>query len=99
MKWQTSGLSDREQEEFISLVKHLLCEEEVLDKQEVMQVMVKPFLVIEGSRNLEKLILPLEILKVMCQDHTFIPQNTCTEVLQGIYNMLFQGHIKGRDLF
>lgn len=69
MKWQTSGLCDREEQEFISLVKHLLSEEGVLDTQEVMQMMVKPFLVIEGCRNLDKLILPLEILKeVMTQD-------------------------------
>lgn len=66
MKWQTSGLSDREEQEFISLVKHLLSEEGVLDTEEVMEMMVEPFLVIEDCTNIKKLILPLEILKVLC---------------------------------
>lgn len=63
--WQTSELCDREEQEFIVLVKNLLSVKGLLHTQEVLQLMVEPFIVIESSKNLEKLILPLELFKVL----------------------------------
>lgn len=64
-EWQSSELCDREEQAFIGLVKQLLSVRRLLDKEEVLQLMVKPFMVVECSTNLEKLILPLELLKVL----------------------------------
>lgn len=67
--WQTSELCDREEQEFIVLVKNLLSVKGLLHTQEVLQLMVEPFIVIESNKNLEKLILPLELFKeVVSQD-------------------------------
>lgn len=62
-KWQSSELCDREKQEFLSLVQQLLSVKGLLDKEEVLQLLVKPFMVIECSTNPGKLILPLELLK------------------------------------
>lgn len=65
VEWQTSELCDREELEYIVLVKNLLSMKGLLDAEEVLHLMVEPFLIIECSRNLKKLILPLELLKVL----------------------------------
>ncbi|XP_045121883.1 uncharacterized protein LOC123510635 isoform X2 [Portunus trituberculatus] len=61
--WQCSELCDREEQAFSGLVKQLLSVKRLLDKDEVLQLMVKPFMMVDCNTNLGKLILPLELLK------------------------------------
>ena len=73
VKWQTSELCDKEEQEYVVLVKNLLSIKGLMDTEEVLQLMVEPFMMIECSRNLDKLILPLELLKVLYFPTFIIP--------------------------
>ncbi|KAK8385422.1 hypothetical protein O3P69_016318 [Scylla paramamosain] len=87
-EWQTSELCDREEQEFIGLVKKLLSVKRLLDKEEVLQLMVKPFMVIECSANLGKLILPLELLKEIMELDASVVVRPGPEVVSVIVALL-----------
>nr|XP_045625214.1 uncharacterized protein LOC123774729 [Procambarus clarkii] len=61
---QQFGLSVKEEQEFANLVKGLLNAGNVLPASEVLEGMIKPFLIV-SSDDLSKLTLPLELLKAL----------------------------------
>lgn len=61
---QKVGLHGREEREFAALVKGLLKSGNILTVSEVLQVLIEPLMIVKNGRDLEKLVLPLDLLKV-----------------------------------
>ncbi|KAG7173792.1 hypothetical protein Hamer_G021600 [Homarus americanus] len=63
LEQQSNGFSGRQEQEFAALVKGLLGAENVLAASEVLKVMIEPFLVVTSGKDMDKLTLPLDLLK------------------------------------
>ncbi|XP_071521021.1 uncharacterized protein [Panulirus ornatus] len=63
LEQQKTGLSGKEEREFVALVKGLLRARNVLAASDVMQMLIEPFLMVTGGKDLDKLTLPLDLLK------------------------------------
>lgn len=64
LEQQKRGLFGKEEQEFVALVKGLLHAGNVLAASDVMQIFIEPFFVVTDGKDLDKLTLPLDLLKV-----------------------------------